>query len=154
MSETEDILIRIPRLLEHLKIRPTCTVLNMIYIILKNHGYKNIPTIQYSESENYITKKIINTYCNDIENIIKNKPVIEDQKKKTSKEVYMFQESNMLPQNVYVSEKGEEEKLEENYLDDDVTDTSESENSVNSEIEEQEEGYEIYDDDDSGDFSE
>lgn len=61
----------------------------------------------------------------------------------------------MLPHNVYVSEKGDEEKLEDNYVEDDVTSASESENSMNSELEEQEEGYEIdmYDDDES-EFSE
>ena len=157
MSETEDISIRVSRLLEHFKIRPTHVVANTIYVILKNYGYKDIPTIQFMESgSNLLTKNVVCKYCKDIEELIAYEPDIEDTKKKaSSKEVFIFQESNMLPHNVYVSEKGDEEKLEDNYVEDDVTSASESENSMNSELEEQEEGYEIdmYDDDES-EFSE
>jgi hypothetical protein len=151
MDETNDIQIQITRLLEHLKIRPTYIVLNTIYVTLKNFGYKEIPKIQYSENNsNIIDKKIIENYCEQIKSLIKLDPIIEDTKKKnSSKEVHMFQESSMLPQNVYVSEKGDEEKLEDHYIDDDGTSISESENSLNSDLDEQEEGYEIYEDDDA-----
>lgn len=154
-TETENVKIQIYRLLEHLKIRPTTVVLNTIFITLKNCGYKDIPRIQFPESgSNILDKNVILDYCQEITKLIDTEPESEETKKKNSiKEIYMFQESSMLPQNVYVSEKGDDEKLEENYIDDDVTSTSETENSVGSEIEDHEEGYEIYEED-SGDFSE
>jgi hypothetical protein len=153
--EIEDISVQIQRLIEHFKIRPTYVVLNTIYISLKNYGYRDIPRIQYSEiNANIIDKKIIDEYCREILELIEYEPENEDTKKKnSSKEVHMFQESSMLPQNVYVSEKGDEEKIEDNYINEDITSASETENSVNSDIDEQEDGYEIYEDNDSGEFS-
>lgn len=151
LDSTEDISNRVSRLLEHFKIRPTYVVANTIYVALKNQGYKDIPTLPLEES-NILTKGVICKYCREIEELLRTEPDIEDTKKKTSsKEVFIFQESNMLPHNVYVSEKGDEEKLEDNYIEDDVTSASESENSANSDLEEQEEGYEmeVYDDDES-----
>lgn len=152
----ESIETQIPRLLEHFKIRPTVVVLNSIFVTLKNHGYKDVPRIQFPESgSNLLDKKTIDNYCEEIKEMISHEPDKEDTKKKnSSKEIHMFQESSMLPQNVYVSEKKDEEKLEENYVEDDVTteSESESENSVGSELE-QEEGYEIYEENDSAEFS-
>lgn len=148
----ENLSIQINRFIEHFKIRPTYTIQNNIFISLKNHGYKDIPKLE--NTSNTVDKKSIDEYCKKIKNLIETEPDIEDPKKKnTSKEVYMFQESSMLPQNVYVSEKKDEEKLEETYIDD-ITSVSESENSAISEIEE-EEGYEIFENNDSeGGFSE
>jgi hypothetical protein len=153
MSEI-DITVKIIRLLEHFKIRPTYVVLNTVYITLKNYGYKDIPTIQI-EGSNILTRDAISKYCQDVLDLIKTKPELEDGKKKFSaKEMFIFPESNMLPHNVYVSEKRDDE-IEDNYIEDDVSSGSETENSANSEIEEQEEGYEIdvYEDDQS-EFSE
>ncbi len=148
-------MIEVSRMLEHLKIKPTYAVLNMIYISLKNYGYQDIPRIQFLELTNIIDKKMIIDYCKEIEELIKTEPMHEEKKKNFSKEVHMFQESSMLPQNVYVSEKRDEEKLEDNYVEGDITSASESENSVGSEIDDQEEGYgmEFFDGDDS-EFSE
>ena len=151
--ETEDLETQISRLLEHLKIKPTVVVLNTIFIILKNFDYKDVPRIQFTE-RGILDKNTIDNYCKEIEELIKTEPDKEDTKKKSSsKEIYMFQESAMLPQNVYVSEKGDDEKLEEDYVEDNVSTSSESENSVGSELEEQEEGYEIYEENDSDEFS-
>jgi hypothetical protein len=146
--------IEITRLLEHAKIRPTNIIFNTVFIILKNYGYKDIPRIQFPESgTNVIEKYVITDYCKKIINMLEYEPDDEDAKKKnSSKEIHMFQESSMLPQNVYVSEKKDEEKLEEHYANDDVTTASESENSAGSELEE--EGYEIYEANDSDGFSE
>jgi hypothetical protein len=159
MSENEDLKVQISRLLEHIKIRPTHVVLNTVYITLKNYGYRDIPRIQYPESvgvigSNVIDRKIILNYCKEIEKLVETDPENEDSRKKNStKEIHIFQESTMLPQNVYVSEKGDEEKVEDNYVEEDVTTASETENSANSELEEQEEGYEIYEENDSEEFS-
>ncbi len=146
-----ELTIEISRLLEHFKIKPTYVVLNTIYITLKNYGYRDIPRIQLTD--NVIDKNIILNYCNEIEELIQTKPDAEEKKKNTSKEVHMFQESSMLPQNVYVSEKGDDEKQEDNYIDGDVTSVSESENSAGSELEDQEEGYNVYEEDEDEEFS-
>lgn len=148
---------QIIRLTEHFKIRPTYIVLNTLYALLKNKGYKDIPKLQFIESSsNLLDKNSIIKFCEEIKNIIKNEADKEDNKKKNSKEIYMFRESSLLPQNVYVSEKRDDDKLEDNYTEDNITSSSESENSVLSEIEEeQEQGYDIdvYDND-SDEFSE
>jgi hypothetical protein len=146
----DNLTIEISRLLEHLKIKPTYVVLNTIYVTLKNYGYRDIPRIHFSET---IDKKVIVDYCSEIEEIIQTEPDSEEKKKSSSKEIHMFQESSMLPQNVYVSEKGDEEKLEDNYIEEDVTSASESENSAGSEIEEQEEGYDVYEENEDEEFS-
>jgi len=154
MNKSEDLELEISRLLAHLKIRPTFVVLNTIYIALKNYGYKEIPRIQLSEHEsNILDQKIIMNYCIEINKMMEFEPESEERKKNSLKEVYMFQESSMLPQNVYVSEKGDEDKIEDNYTEDEITDTSESENSINSEQEQEEEGY-FYEENDSDQFSE
>jgi len=151
----QDLTDQISRLLEHFKIRPTYITLNTVYMVLKNHGYRNIPRIHFSEtSQNVVDAGAVREYCKSIETLVKLGPIPEDPKKKnSSKEVHMFQESSMLPQNVYVSEKRDEEKLEDNYVEDGVSSVSGSETSVNSEAEDQEEGYVIYEDDDSDQFS-
>ena len=155
--ETEDLEIQITRLLEHFKIRPTVIVLNTIFITLKNYGYKEIPRIHFPESgSNILDKKTILNYCKEIMDLIENDPDDDDddpKKKGSSKEIHIFQESTTLPQNVYVSEKGDEEKLEDIYVEDNVTTASETENSVGSELEQEEEGYEIYEENDSEEFS-
>ncbi len=145
MNEPENILTKINRMIEHFKIRPTHIILNTIYITLKNYGYVDIPRIKYSES-NIVDKQIINKYCKEIMFLIKSEPENKvGSKKNYSKEIHVFKESCMLPQNVYVSEKTDEEKLDETYIDNDITSISESENSINSDPEE--EGYEIYEED-------
>lgn len=157
MTESKtDLEVQITRLLEHFKIRPTVVVMNTIYITLKNHGYKDIPNVQFTEpGSNILDRKTILKYCNEIEMLIKNDPDKEISKKKNfSKEIHIFPESSVLPQNVYVSEKGDEEKLEDYYVEEAITTASETEDSVISELEEQEEGYEIYEEDDSDEFSE
>lgn len=153
--------VQITRLLEHLKIRPTTIVLNTIYITLKNYGYKDIPKIQFTETQFSgslsesghtisLDRKMISKYCEEIKELIKYEPEKDEHKKKSSsKEVHIFPESTMLPQNVYVSQKGDEEKLEDNYVDEDITTASETEDSIISELEEQEEGYEYEENDDS-----
>ena len=68
----------------------------------------------------------------------------------------MFEESSFLPKNVYVSEKDNEEKLEDNYNIDDVTSASESEKSESEKEEEEiqeEEGYEFYKEEENDSFS-
>jgi hypothetical protein len=141
----------ITNLLEHFKVRPSYASVNTIYAILKGNGYKNIPKLE--TSDNIVTNESIKNYCNQIEKLMNTEIIQEDKKKNVSKEVYIFPESSMLPKNVYIFEKTDEEKLEDNYVEDDLTSLSESENSINSEIEEQEEGYQIYEDD-SDQFSE
>ncbi len=142
----------VSRLLEHLKIKPTYTTLNTIYITLKNHGYQDIPKVRFYDLCT-IDKKIITNYCKEIEELIETEPDLEERKKNSSKEVHMFQESSMLPQNVYVSEKGDEEKLEDDYIDENVTSATESENSAGSEQEEQEEGYDVYEENNEEEYS-
>jgi hypothetical protein len=154
MAEEEDLDVQISRLLEHFKIKPSVVVLNTIFIALKNYGYKDIPRLQFDIS-NILSKETILNYCKEIKELIENEPEKEDQKKKSSsKDIHIFQESTMLPQNVYVSEKGDEEKLEDIYIEDNVTTATESENSADSELEQEEEGYEIYEENDSEEFSE
>lgn len=153
-QEYENIKEQICPLLEHLKIRPTYLVLNIIHIILKNKGYKDIPKIKYID-KNIITLENINNYCEDVMRILKDDPIKEEIKKKNyTKEVHIYKEATLLPRNIYISEKKEEDKIEEDYTDNDITSESESENSLCSDIDKQEEGYEIYEDDDSEDFSE
>jgi len=154
--EIEELANKITRMLEHIKIRPTYILLNTVYIILKNYGYKDIPRLIFSEfvpnaiGSNILEQNAIFKYCKDIEELIKKNPNPdqEDKKKNISKEIHMFKESSMLPQNVYVSEKGDEEKFEDNYIEEDVTSETESENSLGSELEQEEEGYEIYEEND------
>jgi hypothetical protein len=153
------------KLLEHFKIKPTYMTLHTIYMILKNNGYKDIPKMHKNNSNN-IEKPEIEKFVNNIRTLLDRTSLDtktkkngfeekESKKKSLTKEVYMFPESALLPKNVYVSEKGDDEKLEDNYVDDDdVTSLSESENSLGSEIDEHEDGYEIYDEEDDADFSE
>lgn len=147
------------RLLEHFKTKPTHVVLDNIYVMLKNNGYTNIPLIEFIETNdsNIVVPNVLNNdsiekYCNTIRQYITNFRPEQEDKRKSSKEVYVFPESNMLPKGVYLFEKKEEEKTDDNYIDNDIELSSESENSV-SEIEEQE-GYDFVDDDDDDDFSE
>ncbi len=138
----------IKRLIEHFKLRPTFTSLNTIYIILKGLGYKDAPKIQYKDRCPYtLDKDTVNSYCDSVEKMICEIPQVEEiRKKNIVKEVHMFPESALLPKNVYVSEKNEDEKLEDHYVDEgSVTDSSESGESAESEIEDIDDGYEIYD---------
>lgn len=165
-------------LLEHFKIKPTYVVLNTIHIILKNNGYRDIPKVQFLEPNGSVCKNSIDDYCCEIEKLINSghnsghnsgsksgsksghnsgsktgsKPgsKIED-KRKNYKEIHMFQESSMLPQNVYISEKKDEEKMEDDYVEEDITSSSESENSVDTGPEE---GYDIYEENEEDEFSE
>jgi len=136
----------INKLLEHFKIRPTYTVMNTIYIILKNNGYKDIPRI--SVSSNILDKQMILNYCEHVQKIILEDPNDDNiHKKKSSKDLYIFQESTLLPQNVYVSGKArEDENLEDNIGDNDPPESTESESEKTS-IEE--DGYDIYEDEDA-----
>jgi hypothetical protein len=155
MSETDTVTHLVNRKLVHIKVRPTYANINNLLVYLKNLGYQDIPKIH---SENcYINKEAINTFCDKIQEIIKYEPNSCDKKKNhTSKEVFMFQESSLLPKNVYVSEKDNEEKLEDNFVDNDISSVSESENSENSEKEDhpEEEGYEFYAEVSEDEFSE
>lgn len=151
---TSDLHKTIGRLIEHFKVKPTYLTVNHIHIILKNNGFKNIPHVDFTR-DNFINTENINKYCSSIILLLNTELVIDDHRRKTYKGSFIFDESSMLPQNVYYSEKNDEDKVEDNYLDeDDITSMSESEKSVNSEAgEKEEEGYEIYDDD-SDKFSE
>jgi len=147
----------IKRKLVHIQIRPTYENINSLSIILKNLGYQNIPKIQSEQYKNYytITKDQLENFCNKINDIILYEPDdLKSCKKNNFKEVFMFKESTLLPKNVYVSEKDNEEKIEDQYLDD-VTSISESENSENSDKDElpEEEGYELYSEVSDEDYS-
>ena len=144
----EDTTHLVRRKLVHIKVRPTYANINNLSVCLKNLGYQDIPKIQSESCNNWnINREAILNFCEKIEEIIKHEPYVCDRKKNhTSKEVFMFQESSLLPKNVYVSEKDNEEKLEDNFIDNDISSISESE-SENSEKEDQpdeEEGYEFY----------
>lgn len=146
----------IRRKLIHIKARPTYETINNLSLLLKNLGYQNIPKLSVRES--YISKNDIDSFCNQIEYIITNEQSDPKgiRRNHLSKEIFMFRESSLLPKNVYVSEKDNEEKLEDNYMEDDICSEKSSSNiSENSEIEEvQEEGYTFYDEVSEDSFSE
>lgn len=153
-EKVNDLHTTVGRLVAHFKIKPTYLTANHIYIVLKNNGFRNIPRVEYTH-DNFIDTNNVNKYCSSIISLLDTKMVIDEGRRKTYKGSFIFGESSMLPQNVYFSEKNDDDKIEDNYLDDDdITSLSESEKSVNSEVgEKEEEGYEVYDND-SDQFSE
>lgn len=145
----------IEQLLEYIRIKPTIVSLNTLYIMLKNYGYPphTIPRLPLSDKPVIISKEQLENYIHKIIILINSRPKEEERKKNSSKDIYIFPESSMLPQNVYVSENKCEDE-EEGDIDENLLNNSESENSVNSELEDQEledQEYEDYEDD--GEFS-
>jgi hypothetical protein len=134
------------RLLEHFKIRPTLITLNTIHMKLKNAVYKDIPKIKIA-SNNILTKQVILDYCKQINDLISNKPSISlpIEKHKNTNQVHMFTESSLLPKNVYVGEKQDDD------YDVDIQSVPESEHS-NSDEELVDDGGYVYDED-SEEFS-
>lgn len=154
----------ISRLLEHFRERPSRYVLSSIHTTLNSYGYTNIPTVKFLDSDNSIlNKEEVDSYCNDILTIInKNNNKFDKlpQKKKNKEMLYIFPESHYLPKNVYVVDKNDEDNIDDNEQYDEDVSGSDSEEQLESEVDDIEvdvdvdDGYEIYDSDDSGDFSE
>jgi hypothetical protein len=148
----------IDRLLEHFRIRPTYEVADLIYAILKRDGYRDrdIPTVPVSNVPSQspqLTNKDIGDYYRSIKELLKTTPIPEE-KKKNSKETFVYEESSMLPSNVYLIEEANSDKEENDDIDMSVISSSESDESVLSDVpEEIYEGYEL-NDSESDDFSE
>lgn len=148
----------IDRLLEHFRIRPTYEASDLIYAILRRDGYRDrdIPTVPLPTSSSQspqLTNGDINEYYESIKELLKTTP-IPDEKKKNSKETFVYEESGMLPSNVYLIEETNSDKEENDDVDMIVISSSESDESVLSDVpEEIYEGYEL-NDSESDDFSE
>ena len=142
----------IERKLIHIKLRPTYTNINYVCILLKQNGYTDIPKLIIQENN---TIDVID-FCNKVKNIISKPPTMHYPSPKNNKKntMFMFQESSLLPKNVYVSEKDEEDKLDEKYIQNEASSISESEISENSDKEVYEEGYELYESGDDSEWSE
>jgi len=146
----ELVILDIKKKLEHIKIRPTYYNINTVYILLKQHNFQNIPKISsfYTVNNNTID---VQKYCDKILEII-NCDIFTDVPKPTKKTgVYMFQESSLLPKNVYLVENSEEKEIDDIILDSSSLSDSESDNM--SEKETFEEGYELYESGNDDDFS-
>jgi len=142
----------IRRKLIHIQIKPTYMTINNLLMMLKNLGYQNIPKLQ-THDYYCVSKETISKWSNQILELIEYEPdTLKKVNVHTSKEIFMFQESSLLPKNVYVSEKDNDDQNLEDNFNDDISSISESENSE-SEKEEHEEGYAFYSEDDAEEFS-
>lgn len=141
------------RKLIHIKNRPTYTTINNLIFLLKNLGYQNIPKLQ---TQNYfnISDEVLTTWSNQILELIEYEPDgIKKINNHTSKEIFMFPESNLLPKNVYLSEKDNEDlNPDDNFLDD-ISSISESEHSGSDKEEHEEEGYAVYEEESDEEWS-
>jgi len=152
MTSNDDIM----RKLNHIKERPNSTNINCLYIILKLRGFKSLPRFPVGNPiRTNISQETLDLFINQVLQLL-SKPenaTINPIKSFPKREIYMFQESSLLPKNVYVSERDNDENLEEMFIEGDITSSSESEKSGIASDVEAEEGYEFHEVNDEEDFS-
>lgn len=143
----------IRRKLVHIQIKPTYTNINNVTMLIKNLDSEFC--FKIPENPFLINRETIAHFCEEVEKIIanKNNVVISSKKKNNIKEIFMFPESALLPNNVYVSEKDNDEIIQDNFIEQDLESITSSENDISEKEEIVEEGYEYYSEDSGAEFS-
>lgn len=131
----------IDRKIVHVRIRPTYTNINHLIMLAKNAGVKDVPKLEST------TKESITIFCNRMANVMHNNVFTKSHLTHSyTKNVYKFEESNLLPGNVYI-EKNNDHSL------DDIEEETATVYTETSEVSEVEEGYELYEEDEEVEFS-